>query len=222
MNKSLIFTVIACILSIFPVAAETGFFLLSEGPVATYEYRKGVGKETATYTVTIRDKSGELQNGGQTIVYHYFKSDGTPFFKEPNEMLKKTERRDGQTYVVMDELMKTMKVKDILPVGDVSAIPVSLTVGTDLPNSTMKVKMGKINADVTIVDKKVLDHKSITTPAGTFDCWLVHEKALMTVYSRTMTTVADTWYALSVGIVKQTVTDEDGKITASTQLISLK
>ncbi len=103
--------------------------------------------------------------------------------------------------------------------GDVPLIPADLSVGQELACGEVKMKMGVITAKQDISSHKVVAEETLTTPAGTFDCYVVEQ-----VYTAKMGIIKakgtqKIWYARGVGNVKTEIYDKKGKLS-STQLLT--
>lgn len=85
-------------------------------------------------------------------------------------------------------------------------IPNNLSVGQELPDAEMNMKISvsgiNMNMDMTITDRKVAAQEDVTTPAGTFNCYLITYK-ITTKMGMTQTSNAKQWIAKDVGMVKQ-------------------
>ena len=155
------------------------------------------------------------------MVYYCYKADGKAYFKAPNEMIFHITQQAGHTDIVFEELTQVIKAQTLLPVGDMSSIPLDLQVGQKLPDSSIDVKMGRMSAEIISEDRAVKEHRLITTPAGAFDAWLVHEKVTTKNVFRTTVAVADTWYVIDIGMVSQVIRDEKGNLLHTQQLTKL-
>lgn len=187
-----------------------------------YSYYDETGKLAATYKMTVQDIEGNTKNGQVIMLYNFLDASGKPYFNGDNSFIMTVSKVDGQTYTKMDQLGKTLKVQALLPVGDASSLPVELTVGQTLPDSKILASLGSMKATITISGKKVIDHKTIKTPAGSFDCWLIHEVVNTKSPFSNDTKIADTWYSEGCSIVSQTVKNEKGKLIGTLELTSYK
>ncbi|QIE60299.1 hypothetical protein G5B37_12225 [Rasiella rasia] len=105
--------------------------------------------------------------------------------------------------------------------GTKIVIPNNLHVGQELPDATMTmlVDMSGINIrmEVSMTDRTVVNRETITTPAGTFDCYVIG-------YTNTVnmginrTTTAKQWISKGVGMVKQEDYNRRGRVTSSSLL----
>jgi hypothetical protein len=100
--------------------------------------------------------------------------------------------------------------------GDELDLPSDLSVGQTLKDVsyTIKMTMGGMrlmNRTYHIKDRKVESQESLTTPAGTFDCYKItfittNEKGSGTIKS-------GVWYAKEAGLVKSENYKDDGKVS---------
>jgi len=187
-------------------------FPMENGIRLNYSHHNSSDEHDANCTITVRNVTGDIDNGHIELVYNAFDEEGKPYFDGRNEFLMTIERIDGQTYITMDKMTKTLKIADLISAGDVSTIRVPMTVGEKLPDTRIFTTLGIFKATLTISDKSVLDQKKIMMDGKSLDCWLVHEKILTKTPFGTDTATADTWYAEGIGCVSQTVYDEKGKL----------
>ena len=100
-------------------------------------------------------------------------------------------------------------------------LPNSLSSGQTLPDSNMlmNVKMTPINMKMTvnITNRKVEGMEEITTPAGTFECYVLSydQESKMGIKVRGS---AKQWLAKDVGMVKQETYNKKGKIIGKSLL----
>lgn len=99
-------------------------------------------------------------------------------------------------------------------------IPNNLSVGQELPDAEMNMKISmagiNMNMDLTITNRKVIAKEDVTTPAGTFNCFVITYD-MTTKMGMTQTSNSKQWIAEGVGMVKQ----EDyqrGKVASSSVL----
>lgn len=104
----------------------------------------------------------------------------------------------------MFQQYKDMKI-DIT--GTDIQIPNSLSVGQTLPdaNVTMKMSMGVVNMNMETqsTNRKVEKKETVTTPAGTFDCYVIYSESRSKIMGAEHTFPSRLWLAEGVGMVKQ-------------------
>lgn len=100
-------------------------------------------------------------------------------------------------------------------------IPNNLVVGQSLEDASMNmdIDMGGINMsmNVLLTDRTVEGMETITTSAGTFECYIItYTSDIKMGINRTGT--AKQWLAKGVGMVKQEDYNKKGKLTGSSEL----
>ena len=156
------------------------------------------------YSVSAQDydKSGYCPiTKGMTLEYVNYDADGA----RTGSFILKVSAVEGtlsKGTVTFDQYVgKVMKVQDIMSKGDASSVPAGMKVGTTIPDGCIKVKIGKISATLSTQNRQVTEQKSITVPAGTFDCFLIKEEQVTkTVMSKTER--IETWYAAGIHQVR--------------------
>ena len=101
-------------------------------------------------------------------------------------------------------------------------LPNNLSVGQSLAdaNVNMKMNMGAMNMNMAfdMVNRKVESRESITTPAGTFDCFVItsDNKAKMMMANTTHT--SKMWLAEGIGMIRQDTYNKKGKLVSKSVL----
>lgn len=100
-------------------------------------------------------------------------------------------------------------------------LPNTLTVGQTLPDAMMQMNINMsgivMNMEVEMKNRKVVGTETITTPAGTFDCFVI-EYTSLTKMGMSRTGKAKQWIAKNVGMVKQEDYNRNGKVTSNSLL----
>ena len=94
-------------------------------------------------------------------------------------------------------------------------IPNKLAVGYQLPLGEMYVNLGGFRVKSTITENEVVDREEITTPAGTFKCYVVKQTSSGRALGIKSESTVKTWYARGVGRVKQETYSKGDLITSS-------
>ena len=189
-------------------------------------------KEGTKLTLESYDGKGKLQSS-QTQMMKSFKSVSSGF-----EATMSTTMSDKNGKIVMENRdfnvkcdngvfkmdlssmylseMKTSKDMQMELSGDGVSFPSSLTVGQDLPSgeNEVKMKMNGLNLMTfrfSEINRKVEKKESLTTPAGTFECYkIVSETEVKIMMKRTIKTAM--WIAKGVGIVRTESYNKKGEI----------
>ena len=119
------------------------------------------------------------------------------------------------------QLYKQFNDFDVNITGTNIVIPDNLSVGQELPDAEMKVVMDmagvKMKMSIKITNRKVETIEPVTTPVGTFDCYVIsYQTDLKMGLSRT--SYSKQWIAKKIGLVKQEDYNKRGKVMSSSLL----
>ncbi|MBT8262587.1 MAG: hypothetical protein KJO05_07175 [Bacteroidia bacterium] len=102
--------------------------------------------------------------------------------------------------------------------------PNKLSVGQDLPDAEILIKLSmsgmNMNMSTLITDRKVLDKESVTTPAGTFECYVISQNTQIKSMASNMKRSSKQWIAEGVGVVKSEDYNKKGKLDTYSILTS--
>ncbi|WP_047416456.1 hypothetical protein [Cellulophaga sp. Hel_I_12] len=125
----------------------------------------------------------------------------------------------------MLEQYKEMDVQVDLSGTDIE-LPNDLSVGQELQeaNVTMNVKMAGMNMKtmVNMMNRKVEKIETITTPAGSFECFVIYSENESQIMGIKKTFPSRLWLAEGVGMVKQESYQKDGDLISATELTKFK
>ena len=104
--------------------------------------------------------------------------------------------------------------------------PKTLSVGMELPDASivMKINMGGMSMSFNTLTtaRKVEKKETITTPAGTFECFVVYSETQAKVMMSTQSVPSRAWMAEGIGLVKNESYDKKGKLINQMVLTSIK
>jgi hypothetical protein len=105
-------------------------------------------------------------------------------------------------------------------------LPSSMKAGDLLKNGDMKISfsnngMNVMSITIVVTNRKVEAIETVTTPAGTYECYKITYD-LATKMMINVKTKAAEWYAKGVGLVKSETYSLDGKLMGSSVLNSIK
>lgn len=198
---------------------RTEYCPITEGIQLKYANYDKNGEIKSYYAFEVTKIEGTVANGHFIFEQEIFDKNDEPLFKE-NLIPMDITTNDSLTISRMKGLSRIMKIQDDVSKGDESSIPSVLNVGMKIPDGKIELHVDKITAYILTQDRKVIDQKTITTKAGTFDCYLIKEKQITKAVGA-KTELVETWYAKGIGTVKQTVYDKKGRLKQSQELISL-
>ncbi len=122
---------------------------------------------------------------------------------------------------IMSGLMRQYEAMEYSITGDDISIPNDLSIGQSLPDAavTMVVNSGIMNITSTVrmTDRKVVRRETISTPAGTFDCFVItYTNTLQMGLSRTMKSTQ--WIATGLGMIQEETRKENGNLITKSVL----
>ena len=201
---------------------KSGYCPITKGMTLEYVNYDADGARTGSFILKVSAVEGTLSKGTVTFDQYFYDADGKPLFDDNGGNLPMEVTVGGPEGTVsrMSDVGKVMKVQDIMSKGDASSVPAGMKVGTTI-DGTIKVRIGKISATIATQNRQVVEQKSITVPAGTFDCFLIKEEQVTrTVGSKTER--IETWYAAGIGCIRQAVYDRKGRLDHTQELVSIK
>lgn len=111
---------------------------------------------------------------------------------------------------------------DMVITGTDIEIPNDLSAGQTLDDANLSVTMDmgamKMKINVDTFDRKVEKIESVTTPAGTFDCYLITEKSKSKVMMANVEMSNKVWISEGVGMIKQESYGKNGKLMSRMEL----
>ena len=123
------------------------------------------------------------------------------------------------------DMFKQYKDMDMDITGTNVELPNDLQVGQSLKdaNMNMAIDMGgmKMNMSIDMLNRKVDKKESITTPAGTFDCFALSYDSEMKMGMKITFKIKE-WIAEGVGVVKSESYNKNGKLMGYSELTSFK
>lgn len=122
------------------------------------------------------------------------------------------------------DLFKQYKDVEIEMSGTNVELPNSLEVGQTLKDANLKMVMNmsgiKMNMSVDMMNRKVDGKESVTTEAGTFDCFALSYNTEMKIGVKTSFKIKE-WIAEGVGVVKSETYNKKGKSMGYSKLTSI-
>jgi hypothetical protein len=212
--------------SVYGQACEA-YYPLKEGAMMEMTSYNAKGKIEGRSNQTVKEVKRNGDNLELTVRSQYYDDKDKMLFDKDISM--KCEggifKMDMENFMdpSMTEQFKDMEVE----VSEIDLeYPAALSQGQMLKDGNMKIGvksagMALMNMEVLISDRKVEIRESITTPAGTFDCYKISYN--ITTRSMFKTTVkAEEWMAKDVGTVKTVSYDKNGKMEGYSELTKFK
>lgn len=103
--------------------------------------------------------------------------------------------------------------------------PFELEVGKEYEPITAKIKGNmqgmELSMDLSMENRKAEAKESVTVPAGTFECVKLVEELVIKVMGQEQITETTSWYAIGVGLVKQTTNALNGMVANTMELTKI-
>ncbi len=228
MNLRSLLTFLAAICSVFLYAQDCSTFYQFTNN-ASYEYGLFDHKDKPQGRQIIRVSDVSESGDGVTATVN---SKFIPEKKnqEPFEATSEVTCVDGTLQMDismnMSQVTSQFSNMEVSMEGDPLMIPSKLEVGQTLPDATTKIKTGMngmslMSVTLSVTDRKVEGKESITTPAGTFECYKITQTTSMkTIMAKSFTT--EEYYAEGVGLVRTNTYKKNGKLDSYQELLSLE
>ena len=199
------------------------YYPMTEGTSFQYTNydKKGKTDGTSTYLVTKVETSGQETVATMSVQL----SD-----KKDKEVMQSTYEvvcSEGGIKIDFESLVPTAmlqqyKEMEVAMTGTDIELPNELSVGQKLAdaNVTMSINMSGMSMKtiVNMVNRNVEKQESITTEAGTFDCFVIYSKNETQIMGMTKVFPSRLWLAEGVGMVMQESYKESGDLMSSTKL----
>lgn len=121
-----------------------------------------------------------------------------------------------------ESMMEEMGDMEMEITGTDIEIPNNLTVGENLPDAnvtmTMSVAGMNMKTEVNILNRKVEKKETVTTSAGSFDCYVIYSDSQTQTMGMNRTFPSRLWLAEGVGMVKQETYKKDGDLMSKSEL----
>ena len=180
--------------------------------------KKGKEEGQINYTVTNVESSGD--NVSATMQMEFVDKKGNTYISDYNMACEGNVVKIDFKSLMNEQMLSQMGDVEMDISGTDVELPNSLSVGQELPDANMqlKMKMGgaiNMNTNVETINRQVEKQENVTTPAGTFDCYVVYSETKTKMMMTNQTFPSRTWLAEGVGVVKQESYNKKGKLIGS-------
>ncbi|MBC7426498.1 MAG: hypothetical protein H7321_08170 [Bacteroidia bacterium] len=203
-------------------------------------------KAGSSITMTSYDNDGKITGSTKTDFVTVTKTDSGTVVNAKNESFdKKGKSSSTNNYslrcnknilyidiksMVPAEHAESLKNMEMSMSGADLEIPMTLTVGSTLKDGDMTFSfkstdgspMPPINMNIKVTNRKVIAKETVTTPAGTFECYKITEDGQIKNSMFTSKYKVISWFSYEAGNVKTESYKENGKFMSKTELTALK
>lgn len=218
------------------------FFPSGAGVVLVYESQDAGGRTESFKTDSVAEFSGDFMHGRATVMSTVVSGDTIlmktefPMVFDRGEVmidmasLMEKAMQEGMRQAMStagagesDEELEAMKevMEKITVKGESRGIPADVEVGMELPDYEIEIKVMFMTSRMGCRDRRVTGRETVTTPAGTFDCYVVEETMTAKAMMVNEKTRQVSWYARGIGLVKQQ-TWEKKKLMETTVLTAVR
>ena len=229
------------------VYAQDKVFFVPDPETARWSYLEmdGNGATTATMVYSVESMTGDAVNGSAKVkferagkqsseetigsfIYYKFKDgeftiDMNAFFEADvlGEFIDAAADAEGIGASEEEKKKAIEEVKKLIEVsGEVRGIPRYPVIGA-LPDYEFVFKFSFVSMSVKGTERKISGKEKLTTPAGTFDCFIMEETVTTKAMMQKEVEKTVSWYAYGVGLVKENTFDKKGKLVSTTLLNSI-
>jgi len=142
----------------------------------------------------------------------------------------KAQCRNGETYLEPEAVVPAGQLQQYENMeysisGKGLIFPQNLNVGETLDDGDIKMEIDAsimtLKIDIVMTDRKVIRKEEVTTPGGTFDCYVITYTNTLTM-ATSKTQYATQWIAKGVGMVKQELRKANGKLVSQSILHEIR
>lgn len=202
------------------------YYPLVEGTSLQYTNYDKKGKEDGQmdYKVTNVTESGDTVSA--TMVLEFSDDKGNTYTSNYGISCNGNVVRIDFKSLMNEQMMSQFGDVEMDISGTDVELPNDLSVGQALPDSNVNLKMkmaGAVNMNMNVetINRKVEKKENLTTPAGTFDCYVIYSETRTKMMMGNQTMPSRIWLAEGVGMVKQESYNKSGKLMGSTLLTQL-
>lgn len=188
-----------------------------------YTSYNGKGKTQGTISYTVTNVVDEGSTTSATMAIKYMDDKGKEAFNSEftYSCTENTVTIDYQS-LMSNQMLQQFGDMEMEVSGTDIELPNVLEVGQDLrdANIAMKISMSGMNmtSKVDMINRKVEKQETITTPAGTFDCYVIYSENQSKMMMANQTFPSRLWLAEGVGMVKQESYKKNNDVMTSTIL----
>lgn len=214
--KKIILTISAALMACASFA-QTPFANMTKGSTLTYQELDQKGKVKSSYSDTVTEVTGGENNTWFVTTEKVYSDVNVPSMTLTSKITRGTVKAfDALTAASNGSQL------DVTFDGFIPTIPCKLAAGQVLGTGVVEMTIGGMTTEVEITDNNVVAEETLTTPAGTFECFVIETKVSSRVLGMTVKGTAKNWYARGIGCVKSESYNAKGKVTASRILVETK
>lgn len=203
------------------------YFPLNTGAKLTYKHYDNKGKQTGSSAQTVKNIQKSGDNLTIEVLAESYDKKGKMVYSYPFTVACK----DGTFYVDMKQYMNQESMAGFQDMevkfeGSNLEMPSNLKAGQSLSDGHMKMTVSTagitiMTMSINVTERRVEGNEKITTSTGSFNCTKISQNVNMQAIIN-VTARNTEWYAKNVGMIKSESYNSDGKLTSTTELVSIE
>jgi len=225
MKRAALLSLIICLVTFSGYSQNncSKFYPLNEG--ASFEYTSYNKKGKTEGLVSYKVVRVETNNGrtDATMAMNYANAKGKEVLTTDYRYSCSGDKVtvDYQS-LIPSQMLQQYEGMDMDISGTDIELPNNLSVGQTLADANVAIKINMsgiaMNIAVDMVNRKVEKKERVTTPSGTYECYVIYSENKTKMMVANQTFPSRIWFAEGVGMIKQESYDKKGKAIGSTLL----
>lgn len=217
------FAILLLSCTVYSQSVCSKYYTFKEGAVMEYTLYNKKGKKDgiSTYHVKSVTEDGDVSKAVMGVNFKDKKSKEVFDIDYKFTCTQNTVKIDYQS-MLSSQMLEQYKDMDITVTGSDIEVPNDLKVGQTLKdaevNLTVDMSGMSMKTTVNTVNRKVEKKETITTPAGTFDCYVIYSEQKTKMMMVNKTFLSRVWLAEGVGMIKEESYNKKGKRISYTEL----
>ena len=227
MKQKLIFFGMLLLLAL-PLTGQncSKYYPMEEGTTLEYTSYNGKGKTQGTISYTVANVVNEGSTSSATMVMKYMDDKGEEAFtSEFTYSCTGNAVTIDYESLMSNQMLTQFEDMEMEVSGTDIELPNDLEVGMELPDANVIMKMSmsgiNMNSQVDMINRKVEKQETVTTPAGTFECYVIYSENQSKMMMASQNFPSRLWLAEGVGMIKQETFKKNGNLMSSMVLTSL-
>ncbi|MCS6973143.1 MAG: DUF3108 domain-containing protein [Cyclobacteriaceae bacterium] len=226
--KHVLLFIVAAVFSTTAAAQCNDYYVIKEGSSWTYESFNAKGKSVGKNEQKVTSYQSASNGYKATINSVMYNDKGKKLTEADLEVRCEngTFYMDMRRFIPQDQ-QKAFESYELKFETENLELPSKLSAGQSLKNGSVTMTaVGSpmpMKITVNITDRKVAGKETITTPAGTFECWKITSRSstqMQMGINMNLNFTTTEWIAEKTGMVKSESYDRNGNVSSYTVLVS--
>lgn len=222
--KKLIVSIVMIITATCVTAQDCSkYYPMIEGSNFTYTSYNKKGKTDGSVNYKITNVSVQEGSTSATMALQYFDAKGKEILtSDYNFSCNGNSVKIDFESLLSSQMLKQYEGMEMDISGTDIELPNDLDVGQGLADANVAVKVNMsgitMNIAIDMVNRKVEKKERITTPSGTYDCYVIYSENKTKMMVANKTFPSRIWFSEGIGMIKQESYHPNGKLINSSVL----